>query len=81
MQSFNVFQMRKVDAAKDVTEGNLQCHGSSTFGPDHCFEAAVPPTDLVEIWKENSGGRISSYVILGARRWRCWVLDGAVARI
>lgn len=76
--------MRKVLAAKlhgiHVTEANLHYHGSITLDPDHCHEAGVLPMEFVEIWNKNSGARISTYVIFGARGSRCCVLNGAAAR-
>ncbi len=76
--------MRKVLAAKlhgiHVTEANLHYHGSITLDPDHCHEAGILPMEFVEIWNKNSGARISTYVILGARGSRCCVLNGAAAR-
>lgn len=36
--------------------------------------------EFVEIWNKNSGARISTYVIFGARGSRCCVLNGAAAR-
>lgn len=36
--------------------------------------------EFVEIWNENSGARISTYVILGERGSRCCILNGAAAR-
>ena len=76
--------MRKVLAAKlhgiHVTEANLHYHGSITLDPDHCHEAGILPMEFVEIWNKNSGARISTYVIFGARGSRCCVLNGAAAR-
>jgi aspartate 1-decarboxylase len=76
--------MRKVLAAKlhgiHVTEANLHYHGSITLDPDHCQEAGILPMEFVEIWNKNSGARISTYVIFGARGSRCCVLNGAAAR-
>ncbi|MGY3473292.1 aspartate 1-decarboxylase [Bradyrhizobium ottawaense] len=76
--------MRKVLSAKlhgiHVTEANLHYHGSITLDPDHCHEAGILPMEFVEIWNKNSGARISTYVILGARGSRCCVLNGAAAR-
>lgn len=76
--------MRKVLAAKlhgsHVTEANLHYHGSITIDPDHCHEAGILPMEFVEIWNKNSGARISTYVIFGARGSRCCVLNGAAAR-
>ncbi|QRM33134.1 aspartate 1-decarboxylase [Microvirga sp. VF16] len=76
--------MRKVVAAKlhgiHVTEANLNYHGSITLDPDHCEEAGILPLEFVEIWNKNSGARISTYVILGARGSRCCILNGAAAR-
>lgn len=76
--------MRKVLAAKlhgiHVTEANLHYHGSITLDPDHGRKAGILPTEFVEIWNKNSGARISTYVIVGARGSRCCVLNGAAAR-
>jgi aspartate 1-decarboxylase len=76
--------MRKILAAKlhgiHVTEANLHYHGSITLDPDHCYEAGILPMEFVEIWNKNSGARISTYVIFGARGSRCCVLNGAAAR-
>ncbi|MGX9428729.1 MULTISPECIES: aspartate 1-decarboxylase [Bradyrhizobium] len=76
--------MRKVLAAKlhgiHVTEANLHYLGSITLDPDHCQEAGIFPMEFVEIWNKNSGARISTYVIFGARGSRCCVLNGAAAR-
>lgn len=76
--------MRKVLAAKlhgiHVTEANLHYHGSITLDPEHCHEAGILPMEFVEIWNKNSGARISTYVIFGARGSRCCVLNGAAAR-
>ncbi|QOZ51491.1 aspartate 1-decarboxylase [Bradyrhizobium sp. CCBAU 53338] len=76
--------MRKVLAAKlhgiHVTEANLHYHGSITLDPDHCQDAGILPMEFVEIWNKNSGARISTYVIFGARGSRCCVLNGAAAR-
>ncbi|MCK1743455.1 aspartate 1-decarboxylase [Bradyrhizobium sp. 139] len=76
--------MRRVLAAKlhgiHVTEANLHYHGSITLDPDHCHEAGILPMEFVEIWNKNSGARISTYVIFGARSSRCCVLYGAAAR-
>ncbi len=78
------FLMRKLLAAKlhgiFVTESNLHYHGSITLDPDHCEEAGILPMEFVEIWNKNSGARISTYVIFGARGSRCCVLNGAAAR-
>lgn len=76
--------MRKVLAAKlhgiHVTEANLHYHGSITLDPEQCHEAGILPMEFVEIWNKNSGARISTYVIFGARGSRCCVLNGAAAR-
>jgi aspartate 1-decarboxylase len=64
----------------NVTEANLNCHGSITLDPDHCEEAGILPMEFVEIWNKNSGARISTYVILGERGSRCCILNGAAAR-
>ena len=76
--------MRKLVAGKlhgiHVTEANLNYHGSITLDPAHCEEAGILPMEFVEIWNKNSGARISTYVILGARGSRCCVLNGAAAR-
>jgi aspartate 1-decarboxylase len=58
----------------NVTEANLNCHGSFTLDPDHCEEAGILPMEFVEIWNKNSGARISTYVILGERGSRCCIL-------
>ncbi|CAH1689869.1 Aspartate 1-decarboxylase 2 [Hyphomicrobiales bacterium] len=76
--------MRKIVAGKlqgiHVTEANLNYHGSITLDPDHCEAAGILPMEFVEIWNKNSGARISTYVILGARGSRCCILNGAAAR-
>lgn len=76
--------MRKIVAGKlhgiQVTEANLDYHGSITLDPDHCEEAGILPMEFVDIWNKNSGARISTYVILGERGSRCCILNGAAAR-
>ena len=76
--------MRKMVAGKlhgiYVTEANLNYHGSITLDPDHCEAAGILPMEFVEIWNKNSGARISTYVILGERGSRCYILNGAAAR-
>lgn len=76
--------MRKIVAGKlhgiCVTEANLDYHGSITLDPDHCEAAGFLPMEFVETWNKNSGARISTYVILGERRSRCCILNGAAAR-
>ncbi|MER8601985.1 aspartate 1-decarboxylase [Mesorhizobium sp. M1339] len=76
--------MRKLVAGKlhgiEVTEANLNYHGSITLDPDHCEAASILPMEFVEIWNKNSGARISTYVILGERGSRCCILNGAAAR-
>lgn len=76
--------MRKLVAGKlhgiNVTESNLNYHGSITLDPDHCEAAGILPMEFVEIWNKNSGARISTYVILGERGSRCCILNGAAAR-
>ncbi|RUV01917.1 aspartate 1-decarboxylase [Mesorhizobium sp. M6A.T.Cr.TU.017.01.1.1] len=76
--------MRKVVAAKlhgiNVTDADLNYHGSITLDPDHCEEAGILPLEFVEIWNKASGARISTYVIYGERGSRCCVLNGAAAR-
>ncbi|MER8911898.1 aspartate 1-decarboxylase [Mesorhizobium sp. M0854] len=76
--------MRKIVAGKlhgiHVTEANLNYHGSITLDPDHCEAVGILPMEFVEIWNKNSGARISTYVILGERGSRCWILNGAAAR-
>ncbi|MDE5447034.1 aspartate 1-decarboxylase [Bradyrhizobium sp. CSA207] len=74
--------MRKVLAAKlhgiHVTEANLHYHGWITLDPDQCREVGILPMEFVE--NENSGTRISTYVIFGERGSRCCVPNGAAAR-
>jgi aspartate 1-decarboxylase len=76
--------MRKMVAGKlhgiNVTEANLNYHGSITLDPAHCEEAGILPMEFVEIWNKNSGERISTYVIFGERGSRCCILNGAAAR-
>lgn len=76
--------MKKVVAAKlhgiNVTDADLNYHGSITLDPDHCCEAGILPLEFVEIWNKASGARISTYVIFGERGSRCCVLNGAAAR-
>lgn len=76
--------MRKVIGGKlhgiRVTEANLDYHGSITLDPDHCEAAGLLPLEFVDIWNKNSGARLSTYVILGARGSRCCILNGAAAR-
>lgn len=80
----NGIDMKQVLAAKlhgiHVTEANLHYHGSITLDPDHCHQVGIVPMEFVEIWNKNSGARISTYVIFGARGSRCCVLNGAAAR-
>lgn len=77
-------QMRKIVAGKlhgiQVTDANLNYHGSITLDPDHCEAAGILPMEFVEIWNKNSGTRISTNVILGERGSRCCILNGAAAR-
>ncbi|TRC98447.1 aspartate 1-decarboxylase [Mesorhizobium sp. WSM4303] len=76
--------MRKIVAGKlhgiNVTEANLNYHGSITLDPAHCEAAGILPMEFVEIWNKNSGARISTYVMLGERGSRCCILNGAAAR-
>ncbi|MES0033110.1 aspartate 1-decarboxylase [Mesorhizobium sp. M0040] len=76
--------MKKIVSAKlhgiNVTDADLNYHGSITLDPDHCGEAGILPLEFVEIWNKASGARISTYVIYGERGSRCCVLNGAAAR-
>lgn len=76
--------MRKVVAAKlhgiNVTDADLNYHGSITLDPDHCDEVGIFPLEFVDIWNKATGARISTYVIYGERGSRCCVLNGAAAR-
>jgi len=63
-----------------VTDANLEYHGSITLDPDHCEQAGIYPLEFVDIWNKNSGARISTYVIFGERGSNCCVLNGAAAR-
>ena len=76
--------MRRIVAGKlhciHVTDANIDYHGSVTLDPDHCEQAGILPMEFVEIWNKNSGARLTTYVILGARGSRCCILNGAAAR-
>lgn len=76
--------MRKLIGGKlhgiRVTDANLDYHGSITLDPAHCEAAGILPLEFVDVWNKNSGARITTYVILGARGSRCCILNGAAAR-
>ena len=76
--------MIKVIRAKlhgiNVTDANLNYHGSITLDPEHCELIGVYPLEFVDIWNKNNGARISTYVIFGERGSRCCILNGSAAR-
>lgn len=76
--------MIKVIRAKmhgiNVTDANLNYHGSITLDPEHCELIGVYPLEFVEIWNKNNGARISTYVIFGEHGSRCCILNGSAAR-
>jgi aspartate 1-decarboxylase len=63
-----------------VTEANLNYHGSITFDPDHWEEPGILPMEFVEIWHKNLGAPISTYVILAESGSRDCILNGAAVR-
>lgn len=63
-----------------VTDADLNYQGSVTLDPEHCEAVGIVPLEFVEVWNKNSGARITTYVIWGARGSRCCVLNGAAAR-
>ena len=63
-----------------VTGADLNYHGSITLDPDHCDAVGIVPMEFVEVWNKNSGARLTTYVILGARGSGCCILNGAAAR-
>ena len=63
-----------------VTDANLNYQGSITLDPEQCEAVGIYPLEFVEIWNKNSGARISTYVIYGARGSRACVLNGSAAR-
>jgi aspartate 1-decarboxylase len=77
-------QMKKIVAGKmhgiTVTGADLDYHGSISHDPDHCAAVGLLPLELVDIWKKNSGARISTYITYGERGSRCCILNGAAAR-
>ena len=76
--------MIKVIRAKlhgiNVTDANLNYHGSINLDPEHCELIGVYPLEFVDIWNKNNGARISTYVIFGERGSRCCILNGSAAR-
>jgi len=76
--------MIKVIRAKlhgiNVTDANLEYHGSITLDPELCKTVGMYPLEFVEIWNKNNGERFSTYVIYGEPGSRCCILNGSAAR-
>ena len=64
-----------------VTGADLHYHGSITLDPEHCKVAGLYPTEFVDVWNKNSGGRLTTYVVYGEKGSKCCILNGAAARL
>ncbi len=62
-----------------VTGADLAYEGSITIDPALCEAAGILPFEKVDIYNCNTGGRLSTYVILGEEGEVC--LNGAAARM
>lgn len=62
-----------------VTGADLNYEGSITIDPALCEAAGIVAFEKVEIYNCNTGGRLSTYVILGEDGEVC--LNGAAARM
>lgn len=62
-----------------VTGADLTYEGSITIDPALCEAAGILPFEKVDIYNCNTGGRLSTYVILGEEGEVC--LNGAAARM
>lgn len=63
-----------------TTRIGIHYEGLIALDPPHCEAVAILPLELIEIWNETTGARVSPYVIQGERGSRCCVLNGAAAR-
>ena len=73
------FLKSKIHRAK-ITEANLLYEGSFTIDEDLMDEAEILAYEKIHIYNINSGERIETYVIPGARGSRVFALNGAAAR-